>query len=74
MASPQLEDGYTQISNELLEALCWMNLSPYEWRVLLWILRKTYGWKKKTDWISLSQFSKETGLPDLPCGPGALEK
>jgi len=30
--------------------------------VLDFIIRKTYGWKKKTDEISLSQFAKATGL------------
>jgi len=62
MASPQLENGYTQIANEIIEALFKINLSPYENRFIWFILRKTYGWKKKTDWISLSQFAKEMGL------------
>lgn len=62
MSNPETEDGYTQIANEILEALCWMNLSPYEGRVLWCVIRKTYGWKKKIDWISLSQFSDTTGL------------
>ena len=35
-----------------------VNLSPYESRVLWFIFRKTYGWKKKTDRIALSQFAK----------------
>lgn len=62
MASPQLEDGYTRIANEILLALCFMNLSPYESRLLNCVIRQTYGWRKKTDWIALSQFSKKTGL------------
>lgn len=35
-----------------------MNLSPYESRVLWFVLRKTYGHQKKADRIPLSQFSK----------------
>lgn len=62
MASPQLESGYTRIANEILEALSKVNLSPYESRTLWFLLRKTYGWKKKKDWIALSQFSKGLGL------------
>jgi phage replication O-like protein O len=58
MANPQLEDGYTQIAHEIMEALAQINLSPYESRAIWFILRKTYGWKKKRDWIALSQFSK----------------
>ena len=47
MANPQLEDGYTKIANEILEALAGINLSPYEGRALFFLIRKTYGWKKK---------------------------
>ena len=61
-ASPQAEDGFIRIASEIVDALCKVNLSAYESRVLWFILRKTYGWQKKTDWISLSQFSKGTGL------------
>ena len=62
MANPQLEDGYTPIANEIAEALMRINLSAYESRVLWYLFRKTYGWGKKTDWISLSQFSKCIGI------------
>jgi phage replication O-like protein O len=62
MTRPQLEDGYTRIANELLEAMALTNLSSYEFRILLFIIRKTYGWKKKTDWIALSQISKGTNI------------
>jgi phage replication O-like protein O len=62
VANPQLEDGYTKIANELLEALSRSNLSPYESRVLWFVIRQTYGWKKKTDLISLSQIVKGTGI------------
>jgi phage replication O-like protein O len=62
MASPQIEEGYTPIANEIAEALMKINLSAYESRVLWFLFRKTYGWGKKTDWISLSQFSKCIGI------------
>jgi phage replication O-like protein O len=62
MASPQIENGYTKVANELLEALARINLDPYENRVLLFIIRKTYGWHKKMDWISLSQIAMGTGI------------
>lgn len=62
MANPQAEDGHTDIANEILEALWKVNLSSYEWRVLLYLLRKTYGWHKKTDEIALSQFSRDIGV------------
>jgi len=62
MASPQLKNGFTKVANELLEALARINLCAYETRVLLFIIRKTYGWHKKTDWISLSQTVMGTGI------------
>lgn len=62
MASPQVEDGFIRIANEIVEALWKVNLCPYESRVLWFILRKTYGFQKKMDWIALSQFSKNLGI------------
>jgi phage replication O-like protein O len=60
--NPQIENGHIDIANELAEALAMINISSYESRVLWIILRKTYGWHKKSDWISLSQFVELTGL------------
>jgi phage replication O-like protein O len=62
MANPQKENGYTVIANEILEALMRIRLSGEEWKCLLVILRKTYGWNKKEDKISLSQFVLMTGM------------
>jgi phage replication O-like protein O len=62
MASPQKENGYTPIAHEILEKLSTQVISPDEWRVLLIIFRKTYGWDKKEDRIALSQFAAITGM------------
>jgi len=59
--SPQAENGHVDIANELVEALFRFNLSAYESRVLWFIFRQTYGWHKKTDRISYTQF-EQTGL------------
>jgi phage replication O-like protein O len=56
--SPQLEDGYTSIANELLEAIYNTHFSEYESRTFWFIVRMTYGWKHKMDTIALSQFEK----------------
>ena len=56
MANPQVENGHTDIANEIVEALAGIRISGEEWQILLVILRKTYGWHKKSDCISLSQF------------------
>jgi len=60
--NPQIEDGYVKLANELAEAFAKINLSSYEWRVLWIILRKTYGWNKKEDWIPLTQFQELSQL------------
>lgn len=58
MASPQKENGHAQIANEILEALARTPLPGTELRLVLHVLRKTYGYGKKKDWISISQFAE----------------
>lgn len=62
MVKPQLEDGYTMIANEILEALAKTHIRPDDWRVLIFIIRKTYGYHKKVDYISNSQIVKGVHL------------
>jgi phage replication O-like protein O len=62
MASPQKENGFTPIANEILEMLVNACLLGSEYQVVLFVIRKTYGWNKKHDIISLTQFEKGTGL------------
>ena len=62
MANPQKEEGYTAIANEIMDALCRIRIPGEEMQVLNVILRKTYGWKKCEDAISLSQFVEMTGM------------
>ena len=62
MASPQIEDGYTKIANEIMDALCRIRIPGEEMQVLNAILRKTYGWQKCEDAIALSQFVEMTGM------------
>lgn len=58
----QIENGYTKIANELYEAIIRLPLSGYEFRVLNALIRKTYGFEKKADYIALSQISELTGI------------
>lgn len=62
MVSPQKENGYTPIANEIMEQLCKINLSSYQSRLLFAVWRKTYGYNKKEDWLSNSQLVELTGL------------
>lgn len=62
MDNPQKENGYTSIANELMEALSKYRIPGEQMQCLLFIIRKTYGFNKKWDTISNSQFTKATGL------------
>ena len=62
MANPQKEDGYIALANDIVDALAKIRLSGEEMQCLWVIIRKTYGWHKKEDKISLSQFANMTGI------------
>lgn len=56
MANPQTENGYIKIATEIFEALCAIRIPGEARQCLDVIIRKTYGFHKKEDIISLSQF------------------
>ncbi len=59
---PQLEDGYIRIANELFDAVL-KKLSSYRHtKIVLAIIRKTYGYQKKEDDITISQLAELTGI------------
>lgn len=62
MASPQLENGYTRVANEILEALISHRLSGQEYQIVLFVIRKTYGFGKSRDLISMGQIAVATGI------------
>jgi phage replication O-like protein O len=62
MKSPQKENGYTAIANEIMDALVKYPLPGVQMQCLLFIFRKTYGFNKKVDSISLTQFEKATNV------------
>jgi len=61
-ASPQTENGYTMIANELFDALIRFRIPGEQRQVIDFIIRKTYGFRKKVDAIPLIQFVKATGI------------
>ena len=62
MANPQKELGHTEIANDVLEKLHSSHLSGSEFMVILFVIRKTWGWNKKEDQISISQVVTKTKL------------
>lgn len=73
MSKPQLEDGFTRISNEIIEALADIRISGEEMQCLWVVFRKTYGWGKREDNIYLGQFALMTKI-DKPHIIRALKK
>ncbi|RFT11146.1 replication protein 15 [Providencia rettgeri] len=58
----ELDSGYTKLANELLESLMCCDLTARQFRVMLALIRKTYGFGKKSDRISDSQLAEKTKL------------
>lgn len=66
MNNPQIEDGYMVLAtggkdNDIMSALISADLTAVEYQVVFLIIRKTYGYGKKEDWIAPSQFLKLIG-------------
>lgn len=64
MANVQVENGYTEIANELIEALAQTSLRSTEWQVVLYLIRTTYGWHKKNAKLSVHEVALGTNLRD----------
>jgi len=62
MASPQCENGYTKIANELMEALIRTRIPGEQMKVVFYIIRYSYGWDKKTCTATHSEISKKTDM------------
>ena len=47
MAIARHLDRFVRVPTQLLEALLRARLSGGQWRVLLWVMRNTYGWNRQ---------------------------
>jgi phage replication O-like protein O len=61
-STPQLEDGQVRLANELYDVILAFGFSGRELKVLLAIIRKTYGFSKKVDDVAASQISEMCGV------------
>jgi phage replication O-like protein O len=59
---PEIDDGHTKIANELLDAIIQADFSKRQLKILLFIMRKTYGWNKPEDDIARSQMVDATNM------------
>ena len=61
MANPQVENGYSPIAHEVLEALMKARLTGTQWDLVMAVIRKTWGYQEKEAFVSLTIFKKLTG-------------
>ena len=65
MASPQKENGYTSIANELLEQIYRRRFSASQLKILLLVIRFTYGFNRKTATLSNTFIAAGTGMHEI---------
>ena len=62
IASPQRENGYTGIANEIVENLFTTQLNGTQFRIIMVVFRYTYGFQRKGHEISETFLTKATGI------------
>jgi phage replication O-like protein O len=62
MASPQVEDGYTKLSNELLEAIIDAGFTRREYTIVLYLIRQTYGYHRKKSYVKIKDVCDATSM------------
>lgn len=60
MSTPQLEDGYTKIANEILEVISKAKFNGTQFKIVMAIWRYTYGFNKKEGSFSINFLSEAT--------------
>lgn len=67
MAKPELDDGFTRIANEILEALFSAPFHGSELRCLFYVFRQTYGYQRLQVKLTGGILAKATGLDPRNC-------
>lgn len=62
-----IEYQFTPVPSETLERLAAAGLTGREFRIVLVVWRKTWGWSKEKDKIPMSQFARLTGIDRRKC-------
>jgi len=62
MASPQLENGFIRIANEIWQELRKMRIPGEAMQILMVIVEETYGWNRKEAMIQNKTFAEKTGI------------
>ena len=61
MASPQVENGFTRLSNELFEALIRNKFNGTQYSIILAVIRATYGYHLTSKTLGIAFFKVHTG-------------
>lgn len=62
MTNVQIENGYTKVANELLNALIRLPINGTQFRIVMLILRETYGFQRKECSMSESYIATKLGI------------
>jgi phage replication O-like protein O len=62
MAKPQIENGFTRVANEILEAIAKIKLNGTQFRILMIVWRYTYGFSRKEHELSINFLCDATGI------------
>ena len=62
MASPQKENGYTPVANEILDKIITLKLNGTQYKIIILLWRYTYGFSRKEHELSETFVSKATGV------------
>ncbi len=62
-----LDNGYTRIANELLDAIMLAGLTKHQLLMVMAVWRKTYGFNKKMDWVGNEQLESMTKIDSTKC-------
>ena len=57
-----LDDGFTRVANELLDALMRTKMSGTQSQVVMAVIRQTYGYRKAKDRVHTGYLAELTGL------------
>jgi phage replication O-like protein O len=55
-------DRFVRLPTELLEALLQLPLNGAQWRILFWVIRKTYGWNRNTTPFSWYRIASDLAM------------
>ena len=73
MANPQKENGYTPISNEIMDEVAKLQINATQFRILIVVWRYTYGFSRKEHTLSEGFISNATGIHKKRIGQELLD-